>query len=67
LAKNGVPLLHVCGSLDPCLESQTRMLEKKYRELGGQIVVIIKEGEGHYPLAPRDTKPIVGFITENAK
>jgi hypothetical protein len=43
------------------------MLEKKYRELGGQIVVIIKEGEGHYPLAPRDTKPIVGFITENAK
>jgi pimeloyl-ACP methyl ester carboxylesterase len=67
LAKTGVPLLHVCGSLDPWLESQTRMLEKRYRELGGQIVVIIKEGEGHYPLAPRDTKPVVDFITENAK
>jgi pimeloyl-ACP methyl ester carboxylesterase len=67
LAKTGVPLLHVCGSLDPGLESQTRMLEKRYRELGGQIVVIIKEGEGHYPLAPRDTKPVVDFITENAK
>jgi pimeloyl-ACP methyl ester carboxylesterase len=67
LAKTGVPLLHVCGSLDPGLESQTRMLEKRYRELGGQIVVLIKEGEGHYPLAPRDTKPVVDFITENAK
>ena len=67
LAKNGVPLLHVCGSLDPGLESQTRLLEKRYRELGGQIVIIIKEGEGHYPLAPRDTRPVVDFITENAK
>jgi hypothetical protein len=67
LAKTGVPLLHVCGNLDPWLESQTRMLEKRYRELGGQIVVLIKVGEGHYPLEPRDTKPVVDFITENAK
>ena len=67
LAKTGVPLLHVCGSLDPWLESQTRVLEKRYRELGGQIVVIIEEGQGHCPLAARDTKPVVDFITENAK
>src|SRR5262249_8594162 len=64
LAKAGVPLLHVCGSLDPALETQTRAVEKRYRELGGSITVILKEGEGHYPLAPKDPKPVAAFITE---
>jgi pimeloyl-ACP methyl ester carboxylesterase len=62
LARAGVPLLHVCGSLDPWLESNTRVIEKRYSELGGQITVIIKEGVGHYPLAPADPKPVVDFI-----
>src|SRR5262249_17386849 len=44
-------LRHVCGSLDPWLKSQTRVAEKRYQELGGRVTVIIKEGEGHYPLA----------------
>ncbi len=67
LAKAGVPLLHVCGSLDPALTDHTRVVEKRYRELGGQITVIIKEGEGHYPLAPRDPKPVVDFIVEKSR
>ena len=50
LAKAGVPLLHVCGSLDPSLNDQTRVVEKRYKDLGGKITVIIKEGDGHYPL-----------------
>ena len=29
--------------------------------------VIVKEGEGHYPLAPKDPKPVVNFITEKAR
>src|SRR5439155_9926408 len=62
LAKAGVPVLHVCGSLDPWLDSQTRILEKRYRELGGQVTVIVKDGEGHYPTAPKDPKPVVEFI-----
>ncbi len=66
LAKAGVPLLHVCGSLDPALGEHTRVVEKRYKELGGVITVIVKEGEGHYPLAPRDTQPVVDFITEKA-
>jgi len=65
LAKANVPILHVCGSLDPGLESQTRVAEKRYRELGGQITVIVKEGEGHYPLAPKDRQPVVDFIIKN--
>ncbi len=63
LAKAGVPLLHVCGSLDPWLNDQTRVVEKRYKELGGQITVIVKEGEGHYPLAPKDPKSVVDLIT----
>ena len=62
LAKAGVPIMHECGSLDPALEQQTRVAEKRYKELNGSITVIIKEGEGHYPLAPRDVKPVVDFI-----
>ena len=64
LAKAGVPLLHVCGSLDPALETQTRQVEKRYRDLGGAITVILKEDEGHYPLAPKNPKSVVDFIAE---
>ncbi len=64
LAKAGVPLLHVCGSLDPALSDETRVAEKRYKDFGGAMTVIIKEGVGHYPLAPADTKPVVDFITE---
>src|SRR5262245_12971662 len=49
LAKAGVPLFHVCGSLDPWFESQTKVAQKRYQKLGGRITVMIQEGEGHYP------------------
>ncbi len=61
LAKAKVPLLHVCGSLDPAFATQTQVVEKRYKELGGEITVIVKEGEGHYPLGPKDPKPVVEF------
>jgi pimeloyl-ACP methyl ester carboxylesterase len=67
LAKAGVPLLHVCGSLDPWLDTQTRVLEKRYKGLGGQVTVLIKEGEGHFPLAPKDPQQVAEFITKKAK
>ena len=66
LATAGVPLLHVCGSLDPWLVDNTSVVEKRYKELGGVITVIVKEGEGHYPLGPRDLKPVVDFITQQS-
>jgi pimeloyl-ACP methyl ester carboxylesterase len=67
LAKAGVPVMHVCGSQDPWLKDNTLALEKKYKELGGKVTVILKEGEGHYPTGPKDVKPVVDFITKNAK
>ncbi|MCW3055887.1 MAG: Alpha/beta hydrolase family protein [Chthonomonadales bacterium] len=62
LAKAGVPILHVCGSLDPALNEQTRVAEKRYKEMNGTLTVILQEGEGHYPTAPKDPKPVLDFI-----
>jgi len=66
LAKAGVSILHVCGSLDPWLDSETRVAEKKYKELGGNFTVIIRQGEGHFAVEPQDPKPVVNFIVEKA-
>jgi pimeloyl-ACP methyl ester carboxylesterase len=65
LAKAKVPLLHVCGSLDPHLDGQTRVAEKRYQDLGGRITVLIQEGTGHYPLAPKQVQPVVDFILKS--
>jgi putative heme-binding domain-containing protein len=62
LAKAGVPLIHDCGSLDPWLDDQTRVVEKRYKQLGGTITVFINEGEGHFPVARKDPKPVVDLI-----
>jgi pimeloyl-ACP methyl ester carboxylesterase len=62
LAKAAVPVLHDSGALDPWLDSQTRVVEKRYKELGGKITVIVRAGEGHFPLSPKDPKSVVDFI-----
>jgi pimeloyl-ACP methyl ester carboxylesterase len=62
LAKAGVPIIHECGSLDPWLNEQTRVVERRYKELGGRITVIVREGEGHFPLPPNDPKAVVDLI-----
>lgn len=66
LAKANVPLLHVCGSVDPWFKDNTLEVEKRYKKLGGKIQVIVKKGQGHYPLAPEDPAPVVDFITQAA-
>jgi hypothetical protein len=67
LAKAGVPIMHVCGSLDPWLRDNTLVVEKRYKELGGQITVIVKEGEGHLPTGRSDPMQAVEFITGKAR
>jgi hypothetical protein len=62
LARAGVPIIHACGSLDPWLEGQTRVVEGRYRALGGKMTVIIDEGRGHHPTSPRDPGPVVQLI-----
>jgi pimeloyl-ACP methyl ester carboxylesterase len=67
LAKAGVPVLHDSGALDPWLDSQTRVVEKRYKELGGKITVIVRAGEGHFPLSPKDPKSVVDFIVSQQR
>ena len=39
-----VPVLHVCGSIDPMLGPYTSAIEAIYQQFGGRISVMIKEG-----------------------
>jgi len=66
LAKTDVPLLHVCGSLDPILGNHT-LVEGVYQQLGGWISVLIKDGAAHHPHSLRDPKPIADFIVASQK
>jgi pimeloyl-ACP methyl ester carboxylesterase len=66
LAAAGVPLLHVSGDADDVvpLEENTAVVERRYRDLGGRITVILKPGVGHvHGLA--DPAPIVDFVLRN--
>lgn len=64
LAKAGVRLLHVVGDADDVVlvEGNTAIVERRYKELGGQIEVIHKPGVNHHPHSLKDPKPIVDFI-----
>jgi hypothetical protein len=62
LAKAGVAVLHACGSLDPKYASQTLEAQRRFKALGGSMTVVVQEGVGHYPTAPRDRKTVVDFI-----
>jgi hypothetical protein len=66
LASAHVPILHICGGIDPSL-GDTRAAETRYRELGGAMTVTIREGEGHYPTSPKDPGPAVDFILRAAR
>ena len=48
IAKHGVSLLNVCGSLDFVLKN-TKVIENVYQQAGGRITVMIKEGAAHHP------------------
>lgn len=64
LAAANIPLLHVCGEADTVvpIEENTRLVEKRYRELGGPIEVISKPFCEHHPHSLKDPAPIVDFI-----
>ncbi|HTI90406.1 MAG TPA: alpha/beta hydrolase [Puia sp.] len=61
LASAHIPILHACGSLDPWYPGNTKEVEKKYRQLGGSMKVIVSQGAGHFNVI-QDPAPIVSFI-----
>ena len=64
LAAAHIPILHVCGELDPWYPVNTKEVETKYRQLGGTMKVILTKGKGHFDVI-QDPAPIVAFITSN--
>ena len=67
LARNGVPLLHVCGSIDPILGKYSTAIENIYHQFGGRISVMIKDGYAHHPHSLPDPAPIADFIEQSVK
>ena len=66
LAEARVPLLVVAGSIDPALNQNARLLENRYKDLGGKLELLIKEGEGHF-IQPHDPTSVVNFIFQNTR
>jgi hypothetical protein len=67
LAKAMVPLLHVCDKTDPWFNEQTKIVEQRYKELGGEITVIVNEKDARSPLASATLTRAVDFILHRAK
>jgi pimeloyl-ACP methyl ester carboxylesterase len=69
LAKARVPIISVVGTADTTvpLEENTDILAKRYRALGGEILVIRKEGVGHHPHGLEDSTPIADFVLRNTR
>ena len=64
LAAAKIPILVVCGGADDVvpIEENTRVLEKRYTELGASITVITKPFSNHHPHSLRNPTPIVNFV-----
>jgi pimeloyl-ACP methyl ester carboxylesterase len=64
-----VPVLVVAGDADLVvpLPENAGILEKRYRELGGTIELIVKSGGGHHPHSLVDPAPIVEFLVKHAR
>ncbi|HEY5313507.1 MAG TPA: prolyl oligopeptidase family serine peptidase [Pirellulales bacterium] len=67
LARAGIPLLLVCGDADDVvpMPENTRLVEERYKQLGGSIAVIAKPGVKHHPHSLADPAPIVNFVLEH--
>ena len=66
LAAAGIPIIHVCGDADESVPfaAHTAEFARRYRQLGGEIEVIVKRGGKHHPHSLPDPTPLVSFIVE---
>lgn len=64
LAKAGIPLLHVCGETDVVvpIDENSRVVETRYKELGGSIMMIVKPNCDHHPHSLQAPTRIVNFV-----
>jgi dienelactone hydrolase len=64
LAKAGIPLIHVVGDADTTVppETNSSVIEQRYRALGGTITAFHKPTCGHHPHGLDDPSPVVNLI-----
>jgi hypothetical protein len=68
LAKAKIPILSVIGDMHDWIvpiNENTLVVEKRYKELGGEIQVIRKPKAGHRPHSLPDPTPIVEFVLKH--
>lgn len=68
LAAAKIPVVHVVGDADDVVppEENALVVERRYRELGGEVLVIRKPGGGHHPHGLDDPAPVVEFLVRHA-
>ncbi len=67
LAKAGVPLLHLCDKNAPWFTEQTKIVQERYKQLGGEITVIQTESDAPASQSKEATKHTVDFIMGRMK
>lgn len=67
LLDNNIPIFLVCGDSDKTVPycENGEVLDKYYRENGGDITTIVKVNCDHHPHGLEDNTPIVDFIFKN--
>ena len=65
LARVDVPVLQICGSIDPLFGEYASAIEAIYQQFGGRISMMVKEGYAHHPHSLRNPKPIADFIEQS--
>jgi pimeloyl-ACP methyl ester carboxylesterase len=67
LAKARVPIIAVAGDADKVVPMKENILivESRYKDLGGEIQLIVKPGGDHHPHSLADPSPIVDFILKH--
>lgn len=69
IAAAKIPIIVVAGDKDEVVPfaENTGVLEKRYREAGAPIEVIVKPGVGHQPHSLPDPTPVVDWLVKNAR
>ena len=64
LLKSRIPIMLVYGDSDDVVpyEENGALLERYYKENGGELVAIGKAGCGHHPHGLEDNSPIIEFM-----
>ncbi len=67
IAEAKIPIIAVAGDADDVvpMDENIRIVEQRYRDLGGEIQLIVKPGVGHHPHSLDDPTPVVDFLLQH--